>query len=84
MSSKRIEKAREDFTVTMEVPALWTQDHLAAFLGKSVAWCERARWAGDGPQFVKLGRHVRYRATDVMDWVNSNLAQETEKQPVES
>lgn len=54
------------------LPRLMTQRDLAAYLGKSTAWCERARWIGDGPRFVKLGRHVRYRAEDVMAWIDAN------------
>ncbi|WP_421621327.1 helix-turn-helix transcriptional regulator [Alkalilimnicola ehrlichii] len=51
------------------LPRLLDQRELAAYLGKSTAWCERARWAGVGPRYVKLGRHVRYRADDVMAWI---------------
>lgn len=54
------------------LPKLWDQKTLAAYLGKSTAWCERARWAGEGPRFVKLGRHVRYRADDVLAWIEEN------------
>ena len=57
-------------SVTM--PQLWDQKTLAAYLGKSTAWCERARWAGNGPRFIKLGRHVRYRADDVLAWIEEN------------
>ena len=53
----------------VNMPRLWDQKTLAAYLGKSTAWCERARWAGEGPRFVKLGRHVRYRADDVLAWI---------------
>ncbi|WP_246166883.1 helix-turn-helix transcriptional regulator [Marinobacter salinexigens] len=59
-------------TVTM--PRLWDQKTLAAYLGKSTAWCERARWAGEGPRFIKLGRHVRYRAEDVLEWIDSHAS----------
>lgn len=54
------------------MPRLMTQRDLATYLFKSQAWCERARWAGDGPRFVKLGRHVRYRAEDVLAWIEEN------------
>lgn len=57
-------------SVTM--PRLWDQRTLAAYLGKSTAWCERARWAGEGPRYIKLGRHVRYRADDVLAWIEEN------------
>lgn len=59
-------------THTVTLPQLWNQKILAAYLGKSTAWCERARWAGDGPRFIKLGRHVRYRADDVLAWIEEN------------
>lgn len=59
------------------VPRLMTQSDLADYLGKSNGWCERARWAGEGPKFVKLGRHVRYRASDVEDWIASSVRQST-------
>lgn len=51
------------------LPKLMDQRELAAYLGKSTAWCERARWAGEGPRFIKLGRHCRYRADDVLAWI---------------
>jgi predicted DNA-binding transcriptional regulator AlpA len=63
----------------VKMPELWDQKKLANYLGKSVKWCERARWAGEGPKFIKLGRHVRYRAEDVLEWIEEcaeNTAQD--------
>ena len=57
---------------TVVMPRLWDQKQLAAYLGKSEAWAERARWAGAGPAFIKLGRHVRYKAEDVLEWIEEN------------
>lgn len=62
---------------TVTLPALLTQNHLAEYLSKSTAWCERARWNGQGPKFIKLGRHVRYKVEDVLAWVDSNSRQST-------
>lgn len=59
------------------LPRLMTQRDLANYLGKSTAWCERARWAGDGPRFIKLGRHVRYRADDVLAWIEEQARTST-------
>jgi len=56
---------------TAALPILLDQKQLAEYLGKSQAWCERARWAGDGPKFIKLGRHVRYRVEDVAAWIEN-------------
>lgn len=62
---------------TVALPKLMNQRDLAAYLGKSTAWCERARWAGEGPRFIKLGRHVRYRADDVLAWIEDNVRTST-------
>jgi len=59
------------------IQSLWTQKQLAGYLGKSTAWCERARWEGKGPKYVKLGRNVRYRYDDVIEWINSSVMQST-------
>lgn len=56
----------------VNMPALWDQKTLANYLGKSTAWCERARWAGEGPKYIKLGRHVRYKAEDVLAWIDAS------------
>ena len=35
-----------------------------------------AQWAakGTGPRYARMGRHVRYRLSDVIDWENHRLA----------
>jgi len=70
--------------IAVELPKLMTQRDLATYLAKSTAWCERARWAGQGPKFLKLGRNVRYRATDVLDWINDNVHTSTTDDAEES
>jgi predicted DNA-binding transcriptional regulator AlpA len=50
--------------------ALFPQSTLAAATGMSNAFYERARWSGDGPKFMKIGRLVRYRKADVLEWLN--------------
>jgi predicted DNA-binding transcriptional regulator AlpA len=52
--------------------ALFPQPVVEAVLGVSPAWCERGRGAGYGPKFLKLGRLVRYRKADVLDWINQS------------
>lgn len=59
------------------MPRLMSQRHLATYIGKSTAWCERARWKGEGPPYIKLGRHVRYRADDVLAWIEQNARHST-------
>ncbi len=52
-------------------------DHLieteaARFLRLSPRTLQRHRVAGTGPVFVRLGRRVVYRRTDLLDWVDAN------------
>lgn len=57
--------------------ALFTQKTVAAVFGLTEAWCERMRWCGGGPAFVKLGRSVRYRKSDLVAWINSREMKST-------
>jgi len=63
--------------IAVSLPRLMDQKDLASYLGKSVAWCEKSRFLGEGPQWVKLGRHVRYRAEDVLAWIEKNVRTST-------
>jgi predicted DNA-binding transcriptional regulator AlpA len=50
----------------------------AAMIGMSVAFLERDRWAGAKIPYIKIGeRAVRYRASDLMDYINSRLRHST-------
>ena len=57
----------------MTVPVLWTQRQAAEYLGKSEKWLEADRWRGATIPYVKLGRAVRYRAADVVAYVEANM-----------
>ena len=35
------------------------------------------RWRGDGPPFLKLGRTVRYRLSDLADWLDARVRTST-------
>jgi excisionase family DNA binding protein len=49
----------------------------ARILGLSVRTLERHRIAGTGPRFARLGRLVRYRHSDLDQWVERNLRNST-------
>ncbi len=49
--------------------ALFTQETLSAVTGLSHSFFERARWIGDGPNFIKLSRVVRYKKSEVIAWM---------------
>ena len=56
---------------------LWNTKITARFLGLSPRTLERMRVNGGGPMFVKLGTAVRYQASEVEAWVESNSAKST-------
>lgn len=49
-----------------------TESEAAARLGLKVATLRAWRHQGRGPAYVRLGRAVRYLATDVDDFIQSN------------
>lgn len=54
------------------VPRLMNQEAAAALLGVSPKWLERDRWVGATIPFVKIGRGVRYRASDLAAFIEAN------------
>lgn len=52
--------------------ALFKQPVIAAALNYSESWCERSRWDGTGPRFLKIGRGVVYRKRDVLEWLEKH------------
>lgn len=57
--------------------ALWDEEKVAAFSGCAVSSLQKRRLRGDGPQFVKLGRLVRYRPEDVRAWIAARVVNST-------
>jgi excisionase family DNA binding protein len=54
-------------------PLLSTQE-LAAYLDLPVATLYAWRYRGQGPSGFRVGRHIRYRQTDVDQWIMDQLA----------
>lgn len=48
-------------------------DQAAELLGLSERTLENWRWQRKGPSYVKLGRSIRYRKTDVENWIKANI-----------
>ncbi|TLM87227.1 helix-turn-helix domain-containing protein [Pseudarthrobacter sp. NamE5] len=46
-------------------------------LGKSSAALANWRYLGLGPKFVKVGKAVRYRVSDVETWLQEQTRQQT-------
>lgn len=52
--------------------ALFSQETVAALRDCSLATLERDRWAGGGICYVKIGRLVRYRKSDIRAWLEKH------------
>jgi predicted DNA-binding transcriptional regulator AlpA len=50
---------------------LLTPREAADFLRLSSSWLAKARMRGDGPPFVKPGRSIRYRESELLRWIRS-------------
>jgi excisionase family DNA binding protein len=49
---------------------LMTPRQVAEYLGVPLATVYRWRYLGEGPSGFRVGRHVRYRRTDVEAWID--------------
>ncbi len=56
---------------------LLTPHDAARFLALSKSWLAKLRMTGDGPAYVKLGRQVRYRLSDLQAWTEKAVCQST-------
>jgi excisionase family DNA binding protein len=48
---------------------LVTPKEAAELLKVSVSWLAKARVRGEGPPYIRIGRSVRYREEDLIDWL---------------
>lgn len=56
-----------------QVDRLLTQKEVVDWTGMSPAWFEMSRFKGTGIPYVKIGRAVRYRTSDVQKWINDHV-----------
>lgn len=52
---------------------LLTTQQLADYLGVPVATLYAWRYTGDGPPGFRVGKHLRYRSSDVDEWVRDRI-----------
>lgn len=52
---------------------LFTPQDLAAYLDIPVTTLYAWRYRGLGPAGFRVGRHVRYRLTDIEEWISAQL-----------
>jgi Helix-turn-helix domain len=61
-----------------EMADLGTPGQVAEYLRSSVNTLAQLRYMGRGPKFIKVGRKVLYRWSDVADWLDRNTMQRTD------
>jgi hypothetical protein len=49
----------------------------AAYCRMSPSYFEKLRYNGKGPLFLKLGRRVKYRRPDLIDWIQTRVRRST-------
>ena len=61
------------------IDQLLTNGQAAELLSLSPRTLEKMRLTGDGPPFIKLGRHraVRYRESDLQAWIEGRIRKST-------
>ena len=69
-AAKRAERRQEFWQAPAE--ALLSRAITAAGIGYTVGWLEWVATHGGGPVITKIGRAVRYRKADVLDWLEAN------------
>lgn len=61
----------------MDERKLYNSEDLSDFLGTTPGTLAQWRFHGKGPRFVKIGRNVRYRASDVLAWLDDQTRERT-------
>jgi excisionase family DNA binding protein len=59
---------------------LLTPKEVAELLKVTVSWLAKARVRGEGPPYIRIGRSVRYREEDLIDWLKQRRRLSTREQ----
>jgi excisionase family DNA binding protein len=55
------------------VEPLLSTDEVSRVLVVPAGTLANWRWMGSGPPFLRIGRHVRYRRSDVEEWIDAQV-----------
>jgi len=61
----------ETHSASKLAPDLLNERQVADLICQSVRTIQKWRVTGQGPAFYKLGRSVRYRRSEVFDWIEA-------------
>lgn len=64
-------------TTTSKPERLWSIEDLADYLAVPVSTIHRWRTYGHGPKSYKVGRHIRFRPTEVSAWLDEQAQEPT-------
>jgi len=56
-----------------QIDRLLTQQQVVEWTNLSPAFFEMARFKGTGPSYVKIGRAVRYRTSEIQKWIDDQV-----------
>ena len=59
---------------------LRTPKEAAEFFGCSISFLAKARMRGDGPQYIRVGRSIRYSETALLQWMRAHQRSSTSEQ----
>ena len=59
---------------------LLTPREAAEFFGCSISFLAKARMRGDGPQYIRVGRSIRYSETALLQWMRTHQRSSTSEQ----
>jgi len=63
----------------LETKSTFTEKETAQYIGMSISWLRQARMNGNknAPPFLKIGKAVRYRKSDLDAWLDTKLQTNT-------
>jgi len=57
-------------STNLGIQPLLREEEVALLLGVSRHWLQRARWEGEGPDYIKFARAVRYEPEAIERWID--------------
>lgn len=72
MDTRQSARKREDETVNgINFSRLYRTPEAAEILGNEISTLEHWRCMGKGPKFLRMGRSIKYRGSDLQDFIDS-------------
>jgi predicted DNA-binding transcriptional regulator AlpA len=72
--------ANADHLIQLVEPLL-TDDDLERLTGRKRSTWQKARLKGGGPPFIRIGRLIRYRPSEVQAWLDAHVSVRSTSDP---